>query len=138
MKKMFILTISIIVILSAAFIIFYEDTDSLNVKFLSSYGVAVIHKPSYFEETVIPEEFDEMYESYNMMQLEAGLDLYPYRGKNAVRYTYEVVNFPQKTAETVYANVICVRGRPVAGDISCPALDGFTEPLNLLQTLENR
>lgn len=135
MKKMYFLTIALILLIAVGFIIFSGDTNMLNVRFLSSYGIIVSEKAAYFEEMAIPAEFDEMYSQYNLMQLECGLDLSRYRGKNAVRYTYEILNFPESDA-LVYANVFCVRGKPIAGDITCPSIDGFTKPLNFLQTLK--
>ena len=42
----------------------------------------------------IPEEFDEVYDSYNQIQQAQGLDLAPYKGKRATLYTYEITNHP--------------------------------------------
>lgn len=137
MKKMYLLTIALILLIASGFLFFSRDTDAANAQFLSSYGIVINSKPISFEEIAIPAEFDEMYSQYNMMQIECGLDLYPVRGKNAVRYTYEIMNMPDGDGKTVYANVICVRGKPVAGDVTCPSLDGFTKPLNFLSELQD-
>lgn len=130
MKKMYIFTVFLIVIIAVCFLIFVKDTETLNNLFLSAYHIKTSRSPLYYEEFTIPSEFDRTYDEYNMMQTEAGLDLLPHAGKKAVRYTYTVLNFPSE--DTVYANVICVHGKPIAGDITCPSLNGFTLPLNYL------
>lgn len=132
MKKLYLLTIIIIFVIVVAFIMFFSDENSLNRRFLSQYGITVKEKPYLVEEIEIPESFDDFYESYNVLQIESGLNISPYKGKNAVRYTYEVTNFPDKTLSTVFANVIMVNSKPVAGDLNCPSLSGFMLPLSYL------
>lgn len=134
MKKMYFLTIALILLILSGFLLFYNDTDALSEHFLAEYGIITDAKPDFFEEFTIPNEFDEYYTAYNMMQIECGLDLTPHCGKNAVKYTYRIMNIPQAENTAVYANVICVKGKPVAGDITCPRLNGFTVPLNGLES----
>ena len=43
---------------------------------------------------------------------------------------YSVVNYPIDTGETVYANVICIDGKPVAGDVMTVGINGFMHSLN--------
>ena len=57
------------------------------------------------------------------------MDLTPYKGEKAIRYTYEVLNYPIKTDEMVRANVICVNEKPVAGDIMTVSIHGFMHSL---------
>lgn len=123
-----ILTISVITI---AFLIFSSDIDGKNERFLAQFGLEIDKKPLSFEEIEIPESFDSVYESYNIMQISSGFDLSRYKGKKAVRYTYKILNFPDNS--NVFVNLICIKGKPVAGDICCPALDGFILPLNYLK-----
>ncbi len=132
MKKLYFLTIIIILVLVVGFLLFFSDENALNKRFLSQYGILVKEKPYLAEEIEIPLEFDGFYKSYNVLQIESGLNLSPYKGRTAVRYTYEVLNFPDKTIGTVFANVITVNSKPVAGDINCPALSGFILPLSYL------
>lgn len=101
-----------------------------NVEFLKKYNWEVETAPIERVEFVIPEAFDEVYNNYNSLQKEAGLDLLPYAGYSAVRYTYIVKNFPLDIDEEVRANVICVDDIPVAGDISTVSIDGFMYSLN--------
>ncbi len=132
MKKMYFLTLSLIAVISALFLFFMTDTDTLNRKFLSSFGIEVLPDSLEISEIEIPENFDEVYENYNLLQIECGLDLSSYKGKNATRYTYIMKNFPDKSFQNVLVNVICVKNRPVAGDIMSPAVSGFIKPLNFL------
>ena len=77
----------------------------------------------------LPDAPDDVYNQYNRIQLEAGLDLTPYYGSECVRYTYIVLNYPEQTDSEVRANVLCVDGKPVAGDIMTVASDGFMRSL---------
>ena len=128
MKKMYFLTLIIILLIAVGFILFSSDADSLNKKFLESYGWQINPIASESEFADIPQEFDSVYSSYNKLQLEAGLDLSPYKGRRAVRYTYTVLNFPGK-AKGIRANVLCVDNIPVGGDIMSVELDGFMQSL---------
>lgn len=134
MKKMYFLTILIIVVITAGFLMFFCDENALCLRFLSSFGIETEKEPASVEELFIPEEFDEAYESYNLLQIESGLDLLPYAGKKAVRFTYMVTNFPEDTDSAIFANVLLVNRRPVAGDIVCPSLNGFVLPLSYIKS----
>ena len=134
MKKMYFLTIFIIVIIAVGFLVYSCDDDALAREFLSGYGICIEEKACMEEAFVIPKEFDSVYDSYNMMQIESGLDLIPHQGKKAVRLTYRITNFPEKADGDVFANVIFVNRRPVAGDINCPSLSGFILPLSYMLT----
>ena len=101
-----------------------------NIEFLKSYGWEVKKRPLEKENVKIPEQFDAVYENYNKLQIEAGLDLSDFRGKTGVRYTYEVTNYPIKVKSTVRANIIVIDNMPAAGDIMTTDLDGFMHSLN--------
>ena len=123
-----------IIIILGAFVLF-NDENSKNIKFLKSYGWEVESKPVEEAEINIPEVFDDIYENYNILQTEAGLDLTPYAGMKAKRYTYILKNFPYDTDEQVRANVITVNKEPVAGDIMTVSLGGFMYSLNFNETV---
>ena len=132
MKKMLsycvcVITIIVITVLS---LILFKDNSSANIDFLKSYGWKVQKEEIESEEITIPRVFDEVYNNYNLLQKQAGLDLEKYKGKKAVRYTYLVLNYPREVNEDVRANVICVKGVPVAGDIMTVSLEGFMHSLN--------
>lgn len=132
MKKMYFLTLLIIITITIGFLFYSTDADTVNRRFLSSYEIKTAPQPIEISEFKIPQEFDKIYEDYNLIQIEAGLDLTPYKGQKAVRYTYKVTNFFDDMPCEVLANVICIKHRPVAGDIICPRLAGFIEPLNFM------
>ena len=133
-RMLYIVTAVMILAMTAAFIAFGEESvDETNADFLQSFGWEVKRKNIESAAVNIPEPFDLVYENYNKLQAEAGLDLRPYAGKKAVRYTYEVTNFPYDEPKNVRANVLCVDDEPVAGDIMTTAADGFMAGLDFLQ-----
>lgn len=99
------------------------------VSFLSGYGIEVKREPIEEADITIPAKFDAVYKSYNRIQLEAGLDLTPHRGKRGRRYTFLVTNYPIDPGEPVRANVICVDGEPAAGDVMTVSVNGFMHSL---------
>lgn len=107
-----------------------QTQDEKNVKFLESYGWQVEEKAIEQEDVIIPEVFDEVYKNYNELQKQAGLDLEACQGKKAIRYTYLVTNYPEDVGEAVRANVLCVDGEVVAGDVMTVSLSGFMHSLN--------
>lgn len=115
-----------VIIIAYTFVVYSGENDS--IEFLSFYGWQVNEKPIECVSITIPQEFDTIYEDYNLLQKEAGLDLKKYKGMRGTRYTYRVLNYPQNV-ENVRANVIVINGKSVAGDISTVALDGFMHSL---------
>lgn len=136
MKKMlyYVITVAVIIIIGAVCMVFASDEDEKNLEFLDRYGWSVEADCIEKESLKIPIVFDEVYNNYNALQKLSGLDLAPFKGRNAVRYTYIVKNFPQETNETVRANVLCVDGEPVGGDIMTVKIDGFMYSLSYLKT----
>ena len=122
------LTIGIICIALA------KDEDSVNIEFLSEYGWEVSGECIERERVEIPENFDDVYNNYNDLQKLAGLDISNYKGEKAIRSTYIVTNFPDaKEEKEIRANVLSVKGKPIAGDVMTIALDGFMVSLNYLK-----
>lgn len=129
-QKSFLFIVLISVLTAVTFTVFSQESDTSKCRgFLKSYGWSCSANPCEKQDIRIPDEFDEVYKSYNIMQLEAGLDLLPYAGKSGVRYTYEITNYPIDAGETVYANVICIDGAPVGGDIMTRSISGFMHSL---------
>ena len=132
MKKMiiYVLTVVLILVISVVCIVFAQDNDAVNIEFLKEYGWEVEPECIEREKVEIPKEFDDVYNNYNQIQKRAGLDLSRYKGKKAVRYTYIVTNYPEDVGEPVRANLLCVNGEPVAGDIMTVSINGFMHSLN--------
>lgn len=127
---MYLVSVVIIMVTTLCFVLFASgETDVNNIVFLKDYGWEVGPKAVEKAEVIIPKPFDLVYENYNKMQLEAGLDLEPYMGMRGMRYTYIVENYPKDVGEEVRANVICIDSEPVGGDIMTVSVNGFMHSL---------
>ncbi len=136
MRNLFLYVIAVAVILTtvAVFYLFCGDeVNKRNLDFLSEYEIEVKKRPVETVGIKLPSPFDNVYTEYNKLQKKAGLDLLPYAGRYAVRYTYEVLNFPYAADEAVRANVICVDDLPVGGDIMTVSATGFMEDLGFIK-----
>lgn len=131
MNKMWLyaLTIAIIAIITFAFSVFANDANERNIEFLSSYGWLVENTPIERVNTTLPAVPDDVFNAYNRLQIEAGLDLTSHLGKSCVRYTYKVLNYPKDVGEVVRANVLTSGGIIIAGDIMTVSSDGFMHSL---------
>ena len=127
--KFHIIAILAIVVCGISYSVFGFDINKENIFFLNGYGWEVQSPYTDKADIIVPSPFDMVYESYNKLQLEAGLDLIPYQGKNAIRYTYKVKNYPIDVHDTVYANVIVANNTCIGGDIMTIPLDGFMHSL---------
>lgn len=103
------------------------------VAFLEYYGWSVDPEPISVQEITIPAEFDDVYNYYNEIQKEQGLDLSLYLGQSGTRYTFRVHNHPTYTVE-VWANVVVIENLIVAGDITIHTETGIIHPINLRDT----
>ena len=95
---------------------------------LTSLGWEVDMQPAEAAEVRIPSEFSEVYEKYNLIQKEQGLNLEKYKGDKVMRYTYVIVNHP--SGETIlHATLLVKNNKLIGGDISSPKLNGFMHSL---------
>lgn len=131
MKKMLLYAVCVvsIAVITVLILYFFRLDTRRNISFLKEYGWITEKNEIEIEEIIIPEVFDDVYINYNRLQKQSGLDLEPYKGKKAVRYTYVVLNYPYDVGEEVRANIICVKGKPIAGDIMTLSLNGFMHSL---------
>jgi hypothetical protein len=106
----------------------YSNSD--RVEFISQFGWEVNQTPIEEIEVSIPAQFDTVYIGYNDIQKAQGLNLAKYRGKEVVRYTYEVTNY-EGYEGTVYVNLLVYRNKVVGGDVcsadSAGFIHGFTK-----------
>lgn len=135
-KNMYFLAIAAILAITVVFAVFASGADEENIGFLNSFGWQTDGKCIEKQEIIIPDPFDLVYENYNKLQLDSGFDLRPYKGKTGMRYTYIVTNYPIDVQQEVRANIICIDGLPVGGDICTVALDGFMHGLKKRNTKE--
>ena len=103
-------------------------TEEQRLSFFSQFGWSVDPDSKAVKEVILPEEPDDVYKSYNELQLSQGFDLMPYYGKRVKCYSYDVLNHPSKS-ETVRGTILVYRGKVIAGDVASAALDGFMETL---------
>lgn len=138
LKLIGITALSVLVV--AALVIFvptYESTSASNgisyekvysnsdrVEFLSGFGWKVAQTPIEEVEVSIPAEFDTVYIGYNEIQKAQGLNLAKYKGKEVVRYTYEIKNY-EGYEGTVYVNLLVYRNKIVGGDVCSADASGF-------------
>lgn len=108
-------------------------TNEDRIAFLSAFGWQVESEP--IEEVVlkIPKDFDKILSAYNNIQLHQGLDLSKYSGKEVMRVTYRVTNYPGYDGEVV-ADLIIHRDRVIGGDICSADVDGFIKDFSFPDT----
>ncbi len=105
-------------------------TNDDRLAYLSGLGWQVSPQPIATEELLIPEEFDDSYQSYLALQSGQGFDLTQYRGKRVKRYTYQLTNYPAQT-EPVQISLLIYKNRVVGGQIQSSSgsfLHGLTLP----------
>ena len=95
------------------------------IAFLAQFGWEVEAVPTKEEQVTIPDSFDRIYQGYNDMQKELGLDLSKYRNKEVSCYRYSVTNYPDYDGE-VNATLLIYRNRVIGGDISSADVNGFS------------
>lgn len=100
------------------------------IELIEGFGWQIEEEPLEFMEVQIPEEFDEVYAKYNEIQLKQGMDLKKYAGKRAMRYSYQVKNYPTGEAGVI-ANILIYKDKLIGGDVCSPQLNGFMHGLSM-------
>lgn len=119
----YLITIAVIAVVAVCFTVFSQEDDYI-VSFLEGYGYKVSARPVETVRIAIPSPLDAVYTEYNLLQQRAGFDLREYEGKDGIRYTYEVQNYPGGI-DGVRANVLVIDGEIAGGDICTLKIDGF-------------
>jgi len=104
------------------------ETEADILAHLETLGWEVAPEALEIQAVLIPREFSDIFEAYNDLQREAGFDLRNYRGREAIRYTYRILNHPDQT-EGVIVDVLVAEGRIIGGDIQSIHQDGFMHSL---------
>ena len=104
------------------------ESNDQRVAYLQSLGWEIEPEPMETLQFLMPETLEEPYLTYNELQHAQGFDLSACCGKQVTRYTYAVLNHPDR-AEGVQANLYICNEVPVAGDLFCPGENGFQLPL---------
>ena len=103
-----------------------NEEDRIN--FLKQFGWETTGQAIDSEEVTIPAQFDKIFGGYNEIQKRQGLDLSKYKGKEMMRYTYEITNYEGYEGK-VYANLIMYKNKIVAADITSADPYGFVHGL---------
>lgn len=108
-------------------------TEQDRLDYLEHFGWQVSPDPTSVEELMMPEEFDQRYQEYLLLQSGQGFDLTQYTGKRVKRYTYQILNYP--TGETgVSLHLLVYKHTVIGGEVLSPTLDGFLHGLSMPQT----
>ena len=99
-------------------------SNSDRLSFISQFGWEVDETPVEEVSVSVPDDFDAAYKRYNEIQRSQGLDLSKYRGKEVVKYTYNVTNYKDADG-AVYINLLVYKNKIVGGDISSADGNGF-------------
>ena len=81
------------------------------------------------KEITIPNEFNDIYQSYNEIQKNQGFNLEEYKGKKATLYTYDITNC--ESSDKAIADLIVIDGVLVGADLCDPSAEnGFLVALD--------
>lgn len=104
------------------------ETNEERAAFLSECGWQVNAEPVQTQSVKIPAEDSEVFRRYNELQQSQGFDLTEYAGKTALRYVYEVLNYPEADGP-VYATVFVLDGKIIGGDVTDTGANGKMQGL---------
>ena len=105
-------------------------TNEDRVDFIRQFGWEVEEAAVEVTEVTLPEQFDEVYETYNELQKSQGLDLSKYLGETAKRWSYRVLNYPGEQGE-VLCNLLICGSRIIACDICKAEMGGFMQGMEM-------
>ncbi len=103
------------------------ETADDRLKFISDFGWIVDEDPVEVRQIAIPQEFDDVYNNYNQLQLSQGYDLTGFAGRSVKRWTYVIRNYPNVSSNEDYVriNLLVCDGKIIGGDVCSIKLDGF-------------
>ncbi len=103
-----------------------ENAEQRNA-FISQFGWKFSSDPVEVSEVIIPQEFDDIYMNYNEINKAQGLDLEPYKGMRAKRWTYDILNYPayEGRSGVVQLNLLVFNGVVIGGDVCSLENNGF-------------
>ena len=85
-------------------------TNDARLAYLAGFGWSVNGTPKQTQQVRIPKSADDrVFSRYNALQKSQGFDLTAHAGKEATRYVYEILNYPDASAP-VYASVLVLDG----------------------------
>lgn len=93
------------------------------LEFFSQIDIAIDKKTEVSDSVRIPDKFNSVYEKYNSLQRKIGLDLSPYSGKVAERFTYKTKDSKN------YVVILIYKGNVIAGHITDGVWGSENSPL---------
>ena len=101
------------------------ETNDDRVAYLASFVWRVNAQPKQTQQVKIPDSAEnKVFARYNELQLSQGFDLTKYADKEATRYVYEILNYPE-AEEPVYASILVYDGKIIGGDITDSSPNGL-------------
>lgn len=102
--------------------------NAARLAYLRELGWEVAEEPLTTLQFLLPQELTGDHAAYNALQRTQGFDLEPCCGKQVIRYTYAVTNYPGRP-DGVQLNLYLCEDLPVAGDVVCTGAEGFQDTL---------
>ncbi len=97
------------------------------VDYLVALGYEVDPSSEKVKTILLPEKFDNIYDSYNQLQKAGGFDLREYRGRTAELYTYKLLRLYDLKEASV--NLIVCKNIIIGGDVATLEKGGLCMPL---------
>ena len=106
---------------------------------ISQFGWDVAEDPVTVTEILIPYESDEVFDKYNEIQKQQGLDLSLYAGRRVKKWTYAVRNYPgyEGRADVIELNMLICDGLVIGGDVCSTELGGFMHGFDFPAAVES-
>ena len=112
------------------------DNDS-RVAWLARQGWEVNAEPVQTQSVKIPAADSQVFTRYNELQKSQGFDLSQYAGRQAARYVYEVLNFPDAKGP-VYATLFVLEDQIIGGDLTDSSPEGKMQGIVKAQSKEKK
>lgn len=95
------------------------STNLKRIEYLNRLSLEVDQTPNEVKDIIIPEDFSQVYQNYNKLQIKAGFNLENFKGKTATVYTYEFLQTAEKEV-----HLIVSKGKIIGGDIAETKVNG--------------
>ncbi len=107
------------------------DNEEERARFFRQFAIEIDPESKTVKEIIIPQTPDDVYRTYNDLQLSQGFDLMPYGGKRVKCYSYAVLNAKSKNKgdDPVRATILVYKGKVIGGDIASASFKGSMESL---------
>ncbi len=97
------------------------------LEFLELFGITADSQSRRVKNILIPSDFNSVYEEYNGLQRQIGLDLNKFKGKNAQEITYNI-----KNADDNFAVLVVYSDKVIGAHITNGEYGGRNMPLTAL------